>query len=307
MTADSRHRGVYGAPLTPIQDDLTVDLDKLVAHCRTLLDAGCHGLMPLGSTGEGHSFTVPERIAIMDALAESGLPMERMLIGTSALAYPDTIRLARHATALGAGGVCVQPPFYYKPAEAEGLFDFFSRVIDGIADESLRLYVYDWEATLGVHHGLDFFARLFDAYPKQAVGIKDGSGDVTMLEARCHAFPEKQVFTRSDAMTLACLRAGGAGVISGLANIVPRVAIRLFDEHGTDRGDAAQTRIHDICSAIGDLPWVMALKAVMARLSGDPTWRNARPAFRRLTASEERRLFANLAAIDVAAPAMAAE
>ncbi|MEC7649299.1 MAG: hypothetical protein VX900_13260 [Pseudomonadota bacterium] len=64
---------------------------------------------------------------------------QRMLIGASALALPDTIRLARHAVSIGAGGVCVQPPFYCKPAEDIGLFDFFSRVIDGVGDDRLRL------------------------------------------------------------------------------------------------------------------------------------------------------------------------
>ena len=133
------HRGVYAAPLMPMRDDLSAAHDKYVAHCRSMLDAGCQGLMPLGSTGEAHPFSIDERIVKMDALAASGLPTERMLIGASALALPDTIRLARHAVSIGAGGVCVQPPFYYKPAEDIGLFDFFSRVIDGVGDDRLRL------------------------------------------------------------------------------------------------------------------------------------------------------------------------
>ena len=76
------------------------------------MDAGCQGLMPIGSTGEAHSFTVEERFEIMDALADSGLPMAKMPIGTSALAFPDAIRLVKYAVGLGAGGVCEQPPFY---------------------------------------------------------------------------------------------------------------------------------------------------------------------------------------------------
>ena len=153
--------------------------------------------MPLGSKYEAHSFSIDERIATMDARAASGLPTERMLIGAGALALPDTIRLARHAISIGVGGVCVKPPFYYKPAEDIGLFDFFSRVIDGVGDDRLRLCVYDWESNLSVHHSLTFFHRLFETYRKLAVGIKDSSGDPNMLEERCKALPLKESFYRN--------------------------------------------------------------------------------------------------------------
>ena len=307
MTAKiAGHSGVYAAPLTPMQDDLTVDLDKYVAHCAALLDAGCQGLMPLGSTGEAHSLTVAERIAMMDALAESGLPTERMLIGASALAYPDAIRLARHAVSIGAGGVCVQPPFYYKPAETVGLLEFFVRVIEGVGENALRVYVYDWESNLDVHFELEFFHRLFDAFPKNAVGIKDSSGIPAMLEERCRAFPDREVFAGTDGMTLTCLRAGGVGIMSGISNIVPEVTTRLFADYEGDVGDAMQARIGEIRSAMGPLPWFSALKATMAWLSGDPAWRIARPAIRPLTAAEERTLFHNLAEIGVQPAHMAA-
>lgn len=300
-------RGIYAAPLMPMREDLSADLQKYVAHCRALLDAGCQGLMPIGSTGEGHSFTVEERIATMDALAHSGLSTGRMLIGTSALAFPDAIRLVKHAVGIGAGGVCVQPPFYYKPAETVGLLDFFSRVVDGVNDTRLRLYVYDWESNLNVHHSLEFFSKLFAAYPQNVVGIKDSSGIAEMLEERCHAFPEKEVFAGTDGMTLTCLRAGGSGAMSGISNIVPDVTTALFEGFETEQGDAMQARVGDIRIAMGDLPWFSALRATMAWLSGDSSWCNARPAIRRLTIDEEAAMRDRLTAIGLTPNRLAAE
>lgn len=300
------HRGVYAAPLMPMREDLSADLEKYIAHCARLLAAGCDGLMPLGSTGEAHSFTVAERIEMMDALAASDLPTGKMLIGTSALALPDTIQLVRHAVSIGAGGVCVQPPFYYKPAEDTGLFDFFSRVIDGVDDDQLRLYVYDWESNLSVHHSLSFFRQLFDAYPKHAVGIKDSSGDAAMLQERCRAFPDKEIFAGTDGMTLTCLRAGGNGIMSGASNIIPEVTTAIYRGFASDEGAAAQARLGEIRSAMADLPWFSALKATMGWLSGDPSWRIARPAIRQLTDAEVQTLQKNLTAIGLTPTQMAA-
>ncbi len=303
----TEHRGIYAAPLMPMREDLSADLPKYILHCRTLLEADCQGLMPIGSTGEAHSFTVDERIETMDALAASGLPTERMLIGTSALAYPDTIRLVKHAIGIGAGGVCVQPPFYYKPAETVGLLDFFSRVIDGVNDTRLRLYVYDWESNLNVHHSLDFFNRLFEAYPDNAVGIKDSSGVADMLEDRCRAFPDKDVLAGTDGMTLTCLRAGGNGAMSGISNIVPDVTTALYAGFESEQGDMMQARVGEIRTAMGDLPWFSALRATMAWLSGDPSWCNARPAIRRLTDAETRTLEDSLTKIGLTPARLAAE
>ena len=288
-------RGVFAAPVAPMRADLTLDTEKYISHCQWMLDAGCQGLMPLGSTGEAHSFTVAERLATMDALAESNLPTDKMLVGASALAYPDTIKLVKHAVASGAGGVCVQPPFYYKPAENVGLLDFYARVIEGVADDRLRLYVYDWESALGVHFDLEFFHRLFEAYPEQVVGIKDSSGDAAMLEARCQAFPDKEVFAGTDSMTLTCLRAGGAGIMSGASNILPNLTTATFRDYESDAGAAAQQQLNDIRAAMSGLPWFSALKSTMAWLTGDPSWRIARPPIRELTAAEEAVLQSKLA------------
>ena len=215
--------------------------------------------------------------------------------------------MARHAVTIGAGGVCVQPPFYCKPAEDIGLFDFFSRVIDGVGDDRLRLYVYDWESNLSVHHILAFFHRLFEAYPKMAVGIKDSSGDPDMLEERCKAFPYKEVFAGTDEMTLTCLRAGGSGIMSGVSNIIPDMVTEIYANYETGIGAAAQDRLGQIRTAMGALRWFSALKATKAWLSGDPSWFNARPAIRGLTTEEEKTLRANLTAIGLSPAQMTAE
>src|SRR6516225_8810807 len=87
-------QGVIAAVATPLSDNLTIDHDRLVSHCRWLLaQGGCDGINLLGTTGEATSFSVALRIDAMQAIARSGLPLERFMVGTGAAALEDAVRL----------------------------------------------------------------------------------------------------------------------------------------------------------------------------------------------------------------------
>src|SRR4051794_41564803 len=105
-------RGVLAAVLTPMRDDLSVDRAAFAAHCRRLLDAGCHGLGIFGTTGEANSLSIDERIEAWSGLVEDAIPAEALLPGTGACALPDAVRLCQAALGLGAPGVLTLPPFY---------------------------------------------------------------------------------------------------------------------------------------------------------------------------------------------------
>ncbi|MDH3494834.1 MAG: dihydrodipicolinate synthase family protein, partial [Acidobacteriota bacterium] len=134
--------GVFTACLTPLKKDLSVDFDALTAHCKWLLSKGGDGILLLGTTGEANSFTVEERLEIMDKVIEAGIPGNRLLMGTGCCAYPDTARLTKHAVERGAGGILMLPPFYYKQVDDAGLARYFDLVINAVNDERLRIYLY---------------------------------------------------------------------------------------------------------------------------------------------------------------------
>ena len=75
----------------------------------------------LGTTGEATSFSLDERIAVMDAYKANGLPLDRLMVGTGAAAVSDAVALTRHAAELGFAGALVLPPFYYKGVPDDGL------------------------------------------------------------------------------------------------------------------------------------------------------------------------------------------
>src|SRR5271156_3686529 len=104
MASNARPSGILAAILTPLDAGLAPDHARLIAHARWLLANGCDGLNVLGTTGEAASFSTAQRIALMEALAGSGLPLSAMLVGTGAAALADAVTLTRTASGLGFGG-----------------------------------------------------------------------------------------------------------------------------------------------------------------------------------------------------------
>ena len=125
-----------------MRDDLSIDQAAFAAHCRRLLDAGCHGLGIFGTTGEANSLSIGERVDAWTGLVEDGIPADVLLPGTGACALPDAVRARATALALGAPGVLALPPFYYKGVSDDGLFRYFAELIERVGDDRLRVFLY---------------------------------------------------------------------------------------------------------------------------------------------------------------------
>ena len=292
--------GVLAAVLTPIKADLVPDHAAWIAHCRWLLAEGCDGLAVLGTTSEANSFSLAARLAMLDALGAAGIPGARVIPGTGCCAIPDTVALTRKAMEIGAAGVLMLPPFYYKPVSDDGLFAAYSEVIQRVGDARLKIYLYNIPQNSGVPitHGL--IAKLVAAYPDTVVGIKDSAGDFANMEAMCRKFPGFRVFSGSDAFLLQLMRAGGAGAITACNNVTAAIGARVYADWRNDRGAAAQDELGAIRTTIQAFPLIAALKEIVARATGNAGWRRQRPPLEPLTAEQADALMARLAAIGFA-------
>ncbi|MBL6958286.1 MAG: dihydrodipicolinate synthase family protein [Rhodospirillales bacterium] len=307
MTNTTFHlEGVFSAALTPLQDDLSPDLDKLVQHSKWLLTNGCDGLAPLGTTGEANSFSVAERLTMMEALADGGLPMDRLMPGTGCCAIPDSVELCNKALETGAAGVLMLPPFYYKKPSDDGLFAAFSEVIERVGDDRLKVYLYHFPVMSTVPFSYDLIGRLLARYPDTVVGMKDSSGDLGNMTGAAKEFPGFAVFSGSDELLLPHLKEGGAGCITAVSNVAASMAAEVYAafKKGED-----PTAVHEMLTtwrkSIYIYPLSMALKTIMARHTGDKGWLNIRPPFVQLTDAQCAELFAALDATDYHIPSAA--
>jgi 4-hydroxy-tetrahydrodipicolinate synthase len=171
-----RIRGVLAPVVTPFKTDLAPDRERLIRHCRWLLSQNC-GLAPFGTTSEANSMSQNERISLLDALVTAGIDPLRMMPGTGCCSITETVELTAHAVKQGCAGVLMLPPFYYKDVSEEGLYRYFSEVVQRVGDARLRIYLYHIPPMAMVGITPKLAERLLKAYPNAIAGMKDSSGD----------------------------------------------------------------------------------------------------------------------------------
>jgi 4-hydroxy-tetrahydrodipicolinate synthase len=292
MMKNALYGGINPAVLTPMRSDLTPDLDKLAARCRWLLANGCNGLAVLGTTGEGNSLGIREKLDLLEGLAERGIPGDKLLPGVGTTAVPDTVTLTRKAAEIGCRGVLVLPPFYYKNPSEDGLFAYFSELINQVGTGT-PIYLYHIPAQSAVPFTLSLVSRLLREFPGTIKGIKDSSGDLANTLSYVEHFAKDgfEVYCGDDGALHELLKAGGAGCITGASNLTGAINARVYANVGTPVGDAAQRLLGALRKVIAGAPLISGLKALVARQTGDAAWTNVRSPHVKLSAEAAKTLF----------------
>jgi 4-hydroxy-tetrahydrodipicolinate synthase len=294
----SKPAGVYAAVLTPLTRKLDVNSEPLIAHCRWLLQNGCDGLAPLGTTGEANSLSVRQRLTIIETLATSGLPTNRMIAGAGSCALADAVEVASAVAAAGCAGALMLPPFYYKKPTEDGLFAFFAEVIERVGDPRLRIYLYHFPQLSTVPITPTLIQRLMTTYPRNVVGLKDSSGDWSNTANLIKEFPGFSVFSGSEEFLLANLKAGGAGCISAGANVNAFLAQAVYQAYlsGAET-NGPQQALTGARLVLEGYPLQAGLKQVVSAITGDPDWLNILPPNRPLSDTQARELLSRLRAL----------
>lgn len=264
-SAPARLRGVIAAIPTPIAA-AGPDCERMVALARHLLNSGCDGLNVLGTTGEANSFSVAERMAIMSALAQAGLPMQRLMVGTGAAAVSDAIALSRHAAALKFAGLLLLPPFFYKGVADAGIVAYVGRVVEGTAASAIPIYLYNFPALSGVAYTLPLIRELVKQFGARIAGLKDSSGDVAYARDAAAISDALDVFPSNEAHVLSARSGRFAGCISATVNISSRDCAKAFAE-----GDAAAlARAIETRKMFDGIPLIPAVKHLLSVIHDDP-------------------------------------
>lgn len=298
--------GVFAPVVTPFTADLQVDAARFTRFCKWLVSQGA-GLAFFGTNSEANSLSMKERLSLLDSLVDSGIDPQRMMPGTGCCALPDTIELTRAAVARGCGGVLMLPPFFYKGLSDDGLFRYYSEVIEAVGSPDLQLYLYHIPQVSGVPITHTLIERLIAAYPETVVGIKDSSGDWANTEGMFKRFPGFSVFPASEALLDKALPLGAAGCISATANIQPRGIAELIRKFGSAGTEDRQRQVSAIRHLVQSYPMIPALKYIVAEYASDASWPTVRPPLTPLPAEQAQSLLARLRELDFTMPELTGE
>ncbi len=224
--------GCTVALVTPFRDG-EVDHRALQRAVDWQIDQGTTILSPAGTTGEACTLTRAEHEQLIATVVEQTAGRALVLAGTGSCSTAEAIRLTRFAAEAGADGALVVAPYYNRPTQ-EGLYAHFAHIADA---SRLPLVVYNVPSRTACHLEPETIERL--AHHDRIIAIKEASGSLDQA-SEILARTELTVLSGNDSLTLPMLSVGAEGVISVVANLVPKEMIALVD--ACRQGDFAKAR-----------------------------------------------------------------
>lgn len=217
--------GSIVALVTPFKDG-KVDEKKLRSLIDFQIENGTSGIVPCGTTGESATLTTAEHERVIEITIEHVNKRVPVIAGTGSNSTAEAVSLTKHAAVNGADASLQIAPYYNRPTQ-KGLYEHFRAVADAV---DIPIILYNIASRTGVNVEPETIARLAKDC-RNIVGVKEASGNLDqMARVKLLCGPEFDLISGDDTLTLPVLSIGGTGVISVVANIVPKdVAVMASD------------------------------------------------------------------------------
>jgi 4-hydroxy-tetrahydrodipicolinate synthase len=257
MTEKAKFHGSMPALVTPFKDG-KVDEQAFRALVDWQISSGSHGLVPVGTTGEGPTLSHEEHRRVIDICIDEARGRVPVIAGAGSNNTHEAVELARHAEKSGADAALVVTPYYNKPNQ-EGLYRHFKAINDAIG---LPIIIYNIPARSVIDMSVETMKRLYEL--KNIVGVKDATANVGRISLQRQAMGPGFIQLSGEDMTaLSCMAAGAHGCISVTANVAPALCAELME--ATFKGDYShalkvQDRLTGLHNAIFVEPGVCGAK-----------------------------------------------
>lgn len=270
--------GVYAAAVTPIKYNASsIDFESVGKLMHYLRGRGCHGALLFGTTGEGPSFSPKERETYLRSVRviRQQLRGFKLLAGTGTPSLSETIELTKLAFELNYDGVVVLPPYYFRKVSDDGLFKWFSELIDNAVPKDKYLLGYHIPPITGIGFSLELLEKLKDKYPTQFAGIKDSSHDEAFATAVGQKFgKDLLVLNGTDSYFHHALKNNAQGAITAPANLIADNLRKIWDtyQEGKDPSEA-QAKVNEQRHFLEKYsPIAPILKGLLHKIHGLPQW-----------------------------------
>ncbi|MBU0549802.1 MAG: 4-hydroxy-tetrahydrodipicolinate synthase [Candidatus Omnitrophica bacterium] len=210
-------KGSLVAIVTPFKNG-RVDEKKLRELVEFQITNGSSGIVPCGTTGESPTLSTQEHERVIEIVIEAAAKRVPVIAGTGSNSTQEAIELSVHAEKAGANGLLLVSPYYNKPPQ-EGLYLHFKAIAKAV---KVPIILYNIASRTGINIEPQTMARLANDC-KNIIGVKEASGNLDqMSRIKAICGENFDLISGDDSLTLPLLAIGGVGVISVVANIVPR-------------------------------------------------------------------------------------
>jgi 4-hydroxy-tetrahydrodipicolinate synthase len=227
--------GCGTALVTPFTASGSLDEAAVRRLGRRQIDAGVHFLVPVGTTGESPTLTLPERLRIVEILVDEANGRVPILAGAGGYDTREVIDVAAEMKKTGADGLLSVTPYYNKPTQ-DGLFQHYRAIAEST---TLPIVVYNVPGRTGCNVEPSTLVRL-STIPT-IVGVKEASGNMSQMCEVCRSVPaDFIVLSGDDVVTLPLMAVGGRGIISVVSNEIPAEMSQMVE--AAERGDYPAAR-----------------------------------------------------------------
>ena len=232
----------------------------------------------------------------IEGLIKSGIDPQKLIPGTGLCNLPDTIEITKHAIELGCLGAMTLPPFYFKGMSDDGLFDYFEKLIEGVNDNRLKIYLYHIPQVSGVGLSIDLVKKLKESYPEFIIGIKDSSGVWENTEALLN-IKDLVVYPGAELPVIEAIKLGAPGCISATANLNSKDISKVIDlchSKNWDEAEELQKKVKAVRLLFQDYAPIPAQKSLLALQTKNSLWNNLRPPFKPISQNKTTELATKL-------------
>jgi 4-hydroxy-tetrahydrodipicolinate synthase len=248
--------------VTPFDDDGAIDVDALIAHCDWVLTSGASGLMLFGTTGEGPSLSVAEKVTTAKTVL-AAFPHVPVIASVMENALPDILAAVRTFNELPLAATLMLPPSFFRETQTDGMRALFELIV-AVCEHPLIAYHIPGLAP-AVAPSIVTELPLW--------GAKDSGGDITYTDAVLAG--GKPVMVGAEPLLLASMQHGASGGICGVGNVAPGLIAQVCRAARDGRIDDAQRALdvvvrlqRAIIDAAPDMEWIAAFKSIAGSLHG---------------------------------------
>ena len=249
-------KGIYAASLSIFNQDLSLDIDSTINHSEKLIQAGCHGCVLLGSTGQAQLISSGEKKKLIEKLHNNKFK-DYFMIGTGNNALNENIEIMKHSIDNGINRFLLMPPAYYK-YDDEGAYSFFANVVQKVPES--KIILYNFEKLSGYKFNVQIVEKLAKDFPQQIVGVKDSTYNLYEVLK----IPNFLIFPGSETKLLKGLQLGNSGIISAVCNVTASLARKVYDDFNNKKTPTFNEKLSAIRKVFDNYNLISGLHSFMS-------------------------------------------